>query len=135
MFLRISKITFNKETQKELDNSIFEIIKPIIKQEKKECEICNEIFIINEFNQLEKCGHSFCESCWYDSLTVKIKENKLASIKCLEYTCEEKLPDYFIENILKQDNNLLKIYQRYKLELEVKTQIKSFVPTQIVIHI
>ena len=124
-----TNLTFNKETQKELDNSIFEIIKPIIKQEKKECEICNEIFIINEFNQLEKCGHSFCESCWYDSLTVKIKENKLASIKCLEYTCEEKLPDYFIENILKQDNNLLKIYQRYKLELEVvKDPNKKFCP-------
>ena len=89
------------------------------KEEKKECEVCNEIFTVNEINKLEKCGHSFCLSCWYDSLSVKIKENKLSSIKCLDYNCEEKIPDYFIVNILKSDKNLLKIYQRYKLELEV----------------
>ena len=117
-----AKILFNKE--KEKDKEKLEIIKTKIKlkpkeEEKKECEICNEIFIVNEFNQLEKCGHAYCSSCWYDSLSVKIKENKLASIKCLDYNCEEKLPDFFIENILKTDNTLLKIYQRYKLELEI----------------
>ena len=89
------------------------------KEEKKECEICNEIFQVNEFNKLENCGHSFCSSCWYDSLSVKIKENKLTSIKCLDYNCPEKLPDSFIVNILKDDNDLLKIYKKYKLELEV----------------
>ena len=111
----------NLEIEEEDKNEIFEI-KPKIKlklKEEKECEICNENFIINEFNKLENCGHSFCSSCWYDSLSVKIKENKLSFIKCLDYNCQEKLPDYFIVNILKGNNDLLKIYNRYKLELEV----------------
>ena len=57
------------------DNKISE--KKNDKEEKIECEICNEIFIINNDNKLEKCGHAFCSSCWFDSLSVKIKENYL----------------------------------------------------------
>ena len=113
----------NPNIEKNKDKEMLEIIKSKIKlkpkEEKKECEICNEIFIINEYNKLEKCGHAFCSGCWYDSLSVKIKENKLASIKCLDYKCQEKLPGSFIYDILKEDNDLLKIYKRYKLELEV----------------
>ena len=116
-------LNFSIETNREYNNDISEIekikinLQPIA--EKKECEICNEIFIVNEFIKLENCGHSFCSSCWYDALSVKIKENKLSSIKCLDYNCPEKLSDSFIINILKKDNELLKIYKRYKLELEV----------------
>ena len=77
------------------------------------------VLSVNEFNKLENCGHAFCSSCWYDALSVKIKENKLTSIKCLDYNCPEKLSDSFIVNILKDDNELLKIYKRYKLELEI----------------
>ena len=89
------------------------------KEKKAECEICNEMFIINNGNKLEKCGHAFCSSCWFDSLSIKIKENKLPSIKCLDYNCQEKLPDKFILNILKSDINLINRYKRYKLELEI----------------
>ena len=63
------------------DNKIFEKKKDEIieqpKEEKIECEICNEMFIVNGENKLEKCGHAFCSSCCFDSLSVKIKENKL----------------------------------------------------------
>ena len=122
----IDNLSFNsvkeKNNKKEI-NEIFKIIKSKIKlkpiEEKKECEICNEIFIVNDDNKLEKCGHSFCSSCWYDALSVKIKENKLPSIKCLDYNCQEKLSDEFIINILNNDINLIKIYKRYKLELEI----------------
>ena len=122
----IDNLSFNsvkeKNNKKEI-NEIFKIIKSKIKlkpiEEKKECEICNEIYIVNDDNKLEKCGHSFCSSCWYDALSVKIKENKLPSIKCLDYNCQEKLSDEFIINILNNDINLIKIYKRYKLELEI----------------
>jgi len=87
--------------------------------EKSECEICGDKYIINFSNKLEKCGHSFCDSCWFDFLSVKINENKLSSIKCLDYNCEEKLNDEFIINLLNKDNNLIKKYKRYKLELEI----------------
>ena len=95
-----------------------EIIEPL-KEEKIECEICNEMFIVNDENKLEKCGHAYCSSCWFDSLSVKIKENKLTSINCLDYNCQEKLPDKFILNILKPDINSINIYKKYKLELEI----------------
>ena len=91
-----------------------------IKPEKKEeCQICNEEFIVNENNKVKNCGHSFCESCWFDFLSVKINENKLPSIKCLDYQCQEKLDDEFIINLLKLDYNLIRKYKKYKLELEI----------------
>ena len=89
------------------------------KEEKIECEICNDLFIASEKNTVLNCGHSFCCSCWYDSLSVKIKENKLSSIKCLDYYCKEKLTDAFIIYILNTDNDLIERYKRYKLELEI----------------
>ena len=89
------------------------------KKEKIECEVCNEMFIVNKDNKVEKCGHAFCSNCWYDFLSIKIKENKLASIKCLDYICKEKLKDEFIINLLNSDFDLIKKYKRYKLELEI----------------
>ena len=91
------------------------------KEEEIECEICNELFIPNDSNTLINCGHSFCSSCWFDALSAKIKENKLPSIKCLDYNCQEKLSDVFILNILKSDIKLTKQYKKYQLELEVLT--------------
>ena len=87
--------------------------------EKKECEVCNEIFLVNRNNKINNCGHAFCSGCWYDFLSVKIKENKLPSIKCLDYNCNEKLTDDFIINLLNKDINLIKKYKKYKLELEI----------------
>ena len=84
---------------------------------KKECEICNEEFIVTDKNKVKNCGHSYCDGCWFDSLSIKIKENKLPSIKCLDYNCKEKLDDEFIINILGKDKDLIKRYKRYKLEL------------------
>ena len=89
------------------------------KEEKIECGICNELFIVNDDNRVSKCGHAFCPSCWYDFLSVKIKENKLPSIKCLDYECQEKLEDKFIINLLNSDINLIKKYKQYKLELDI----------------
>ena len=89
------------------------------KQKKIECEVCNEMFIVNNNNKVEKCGHAFCSNCWYDFLSVKIKESKLTSIKCLDYNCKEKLKDEFIINLLKSDIDLIRKFKRYKLELEI----------------
>jgi len=47
------------------------------------CIICSENFISLNENTVKKCGHSFCNSCWYDFLSIKIKENKIASINPL----------------------------------------------------
>ena len=84
-----------------------------------ECEICGDEFIVNNKNKVEKCGHDFCDGCWFDFLSVKINENRLPSIKCLNYNCQEKLTDEFIINLLNNDEMLIKKYKRYKLELEI----------------
>ena len=85
--------------------------------EKMECEVCSEEFIITEKNKVNSCGHAFCDGCWFDSLSVKIKENKISSLKCLDYNCKEKLDDNFIINLLNNDANLINNYIKYKLEL------------------
>ena len=50
---------------------------------------------------------------------MKINENQLPSIKCLNYECKEKLSDEFIINLLNFDFNLIRKYKKYKLELEI----------------
>ena len=119
-------ISFKKEKEKEKESSKNDVAINIkkkedlnSKKEKIECEICNEMFIANKNNKVEKCGHAFCPNCWYDFLSVKIKENKLTSIKCLDYNCKEKLKDEFIINLLNSNIDLIKKYKRYKLELEI----------------
>ena len=77
------------------------------------------MFIVDKNNKVEKCGHAFCNNCWYDFLSINIKENKLPSIKCLDFKCKEKLKDKFIINLLNSDIDLIKKYKRYKLELEI----------------
>jgi len=51
-------------------------------------------------------------------LSVKKKENKLASIKCLKYNFKEKLKGCII-NLFHSDIDVIKEYKRYKLELEI----------------
>ena len=103
---------------------------------KKECDICSEEFIVTDKNKVKNCGHSYCDGCWFDSLSIKIKENKLPSIKCLDYNCKEKLDDEFIINILDKDKDLIKRYKRYKLELLIiNDPNKKLCPYPDCIHI
>ena len=41
-------------------------------------------------------------------ISIKIEENKLSFIKCLNYECQEKLSDEFIINLLKSNKKLIK---------------------------
>ena len=86
---------------------------------QKICEICSEVFIPSDENTVKQCGHSYCNSCWYDFFSAQIQENKLTSIKCLNYECQEKLNDEFIIHLLNNNNELIKKYKKYKLEYEI----------------
>ena len=88
-------------------------------QPEIECPICSESFLPNKNNTLKACGHRFCNGCWYDFLSIKIQENKLTSIKCLDYKCQEIPDDNFIINLLNSNNNLIEKYKRFKLNLEI----------------
>ena len=96
---------------------------------KEECPICSNLFIPCPGNKLEICGHFFCNDCWYNFLSIKIEENKLTLIKCLNYECQEKLSDEFIINLLNSNKKLIEKYKKYKLELDIINDInKKFCP-------
>ena len=60
---------------------------------------------------------------------MKIKENKLTFIKCLDYECQEKLSDEFIINLLKSNKNLIFQFKKYKFELDIiNNPNKKFCP-------
>ena len=96
---------------------------------KEECPICSNLFIPCPGNKLKICGHSFCNDCWYNFLSIKIEENKLTLIKCLNYECQEKLSDEFIINLLNSNKKLIEKYKKYKLELDIINDTnKKFCP-------
>jgi hypothetical protein len=123
----------------QIDNSPSEDIKSSIKKsflenrnksknsnesiKKTNCPSCEEDFIPNDKNTLKNCGHSFCDECWYDFLSIKIKENKLSSIKCMDYECNEKPDDDFIINIINSNKELIDKYKKFKFELEIIMKI------------
>ena len=119
-----NKINNDIENNNNLNNDILNINykrnkNKILLKKNSICPICSENFISLNENTIKKCGHSFCNSCWYDFLSIKIKENKIVSIKCLDYECKEKLSDEFIINLLNNDYELIKKYKRFKSELEI----------------
>ena len=88
-------------------------------ENKIECPACCDLFYPNEKNTLKNCGHAFCEDCWEKFLCIKIEENKLTSIKCLDYECQEKPDDEFIMNYLNNNEILIKKYKKFKFELGI----------------
>ena len=90
-----------------------------INEMKEECNICEELYIKNQETILPKCHHSFCKKCWFKFLSIKINENKLTFIKCLDYECQQKLPNEFIINIVKENQNLLQKYKDFKYKLDI----------------
>ena len=104
-------------------NDTFDLLKKkkinIKSQSSIECPTCDELFHPNDINKLKNCGHSFCNDCWYNFLSIKIKENKISSIKCLDYECQEKPDDNFIFNLLNNDEALIEKYKKFKFELDI----------------
>ena len=117
--LSTDSVNFNIDNKKSNIFGNIEINNIEINFNQKICAICSEFFISNDENTVKQCGHSFCNSCWYDFFSAQIQENKLTSIKCLNYECQEKLNDEFIIHLLNNNNELIKKYQKYQLEYEI----------------
>ena len=123
------EIHLNKDENSYDINISFKIKEDINESQKKECEICSNPYISNSDNTLNGCGHSFCNDCWYNFLSIKIRENKISSIKCLDYECQEKLSDNFINKIINSNEELIKKYKKFKLEKEIiNNPNKKFCP-------
>ena len=123
-----NNIQLNNNNEEDNNNNL-EVKLDENERQKKECSACDESFIETKENKLEKCGHSFCNECWFKYLSVNINENKMALIKCLDYECEEKPDDNFVINLIKSDNKLVEKYKKFKYELEIiNDQNKKFCP-------
>ena len=119
----------NEEDNKNININNIEVKSDENEGQKIECSSCDELFIETKENKLEKCGHSFCNVCWFGYFSAKINENKIGLIKCIEYECEEKPDDDFVINLIKSDQNLVEKYKKFKYELEIiNNQNKKFCP-------
>ena len=87
--------------------------------EKFICPICNRNLGENKKIIIQNCNHFSCKKCLYNFLKVKIIENKLTFIKCLNYECNEKISDKVIKSIISNNEKLLEKYNNYKLKLEI----------------
>ena len=117
----------NEEDNKNINN--LEVKSDENDEQKMECLSCEELFIETKENKLEKCGHSFCNDCWFYYFSVKIYENKIGLIKCIDQECEEMPDDEFVINLIKSDQNLVARYKKFKYELEIiNNQNKKFCP-------
>jgi len=84
------------------------------------CRVCYEEVEEDKkkFNLLP-CGHLCCTQCLVNYLKSKILEAKVEQIKCVEYKCNQILPEEFILNNIKEDNILLEKYEKFKLRAEI----------------
>jgi len=63
------------------------------------------------------CGHFFCNDCWKEYLSIKIKEGKADTITCPAYKCGLNVDETTVKLLVDQDT-----YQRYSSFL-----VRSFV--------
>ena len=88
------------------------------KDNKRICNVwCYENVEMEEikFNLLP-CGHVCCTNCWFNYLKSLISEAKVEEKKCVELSCKEIISDDFIYKHIKDDNQLLEIFEKFKKE-------------------
>uniref|UniRef100_A0AC35TT92 RBR-type E3 ubiquitin transferase n=1 Tax=Rhabditophanes sp. KR3021 TaxID=114890 RepID=A0AC35TT92_9BILA len=67
------------------------------------CDIC-----FNEGKMYTNtCGHKYCLNCWKMYLKVKIVESNEHSVTCQAYKCNISIDDGLINDVIKNDTNLL----------------------------
>ncbi len=85
----------------------------------KFCTICQyENVFLDEKISLP-CRHKFCKDCWYNYLKEKIVNNKLYSIKCMNYECSIKLTDEFIFQYISNNKPLYEKYLKFSNRLQI----------------
>ena len=84
------------------------------------CNVCYEDIESEDikFNYLP-CGHICCTQCWYSYLKSLISEAKVEKIKCVEYKCQEEIPEDFILKHINNDSKLLEKYNKFKFRASI----------------
>ena len=99
-------------------------------QSSFECSICYEIFDEKEkeSNTLP-CGHFCCKQCWLNYFKTFILEANVDEIKCTKYDCSYIILEEFILEHIKEDQNLVDKYKKFKLRAEIlKDENKKLCP-------
>ena len=97
---------------------------------KDECEVCYEELYKEDrdFNRIP-CGHLFCTNCWFNYLKTSISEAKVDKIKCMDHGCNQIISEEFILNHIKDNNNLVEKYKKFKKRAEIiKDKDKKLCP-------
>ena len=117
------------EQNNNCDNNLTKKDSSIDIEPKFICQICKNNLNENEKIILDKCKHFFCKKCILNFIKIKILENKVQFIKCLNYDCSEKLSNSLITELIKDNENLLSKYNEYKFRLEIiNNPNKKFCP-------
>ena len=91
------------------------------------CNLCFEEMTEKESidNKLP-CKHLFCDDCYLNYLQVKIINNKVGKITCMQFQCTHEFDDEFIISHLKGDEKLINKYKRFlkKSELYKEKNVK-----------
>ena len=85
-----------------------------------ECNVCYEEVGDEEkkFNEIP-CGHICCTQCWINYLKTLISEAKVEEIKCVEHECKQIISEDFILKHIKDDQNLIEKYKKFKNRAEI----------------
>ena len=84
------------------------------------CNVCYEDIEAEDikFNYLP-CGHICCTQCWNSYLKTLISEAKVEKIKCVEYKCQQEIPEDFILKHISNDQKLLDKYNKFKFRASI----------------
>ena len=100
-----------------------------LSRHKIKCGLCEELYDIKNTFKHKECGQSYCFYCWMNYFTEKIK-NKILDIKCMNDKCNVELDKDFIEEVIKNDDNLSKKYNLFKDRILILNN-KSLIPCPI----
>ncbi|XP_050215806.1 probable E3 ubiquitin-protein ligase ARI1 [Mercurialis annua] len=81
-----------------------------------ECSICFDDVSATEMTAMD-CAHYFCNSCWTQHFSIKIKEGQSRCIRCMEPKCNVVCDDAKIRQLVNaSDPNLAKKFDRFLFE-------------------
>ena len=98
-----------------------------VNNEKKDgflCGICYSHCPENERTVMPNCGHSFCQRCVFEHLKTLILTGRVAKMPCPGNECKNILTDIEIKDFLKEDEELLRKFEKFKRDLEVSMDPK-----------
>jgi hypothetical protein len=78
------------------------------------CEICAEEINYEDIRKTKiNCKHKFCSDCWLEYLKEKISNGKVYKLSCMKHKCPQILEEKFIKQIIGQNEDLLKKYEKF----------------------